>query len=888
MAISPVPTTRIGDLFVRQRLTSQVQRDQLALFRLQNQISTGQRLQLPSEDAPSALRAISLQRLIDRKSQIRTNIEAGNQYLGGADARLASIASGLNDLRGAVVGVSGNTVPQSSRLAVMQDIDSLLQELVNAGNAKLQGRYLFAGSRSQSQPYDYDGKFVEFSGNDGALRSYVDLERLFETNVAGTDVFGGVSAQVVGSVDLNPHLTENTLVSSLNGGNGIGANPAIRLSVDDGTSTTSVVVDLTRAVTMGDVARFIENAAPATSDLRVDVTGTGLVLRSNRLPTPDTISISEVAEGRTARLLGINSDPNVTPTNTITGLDLNPAVLKTTRLSDLLGKKSQGVIQLTGANNDIRITAAANGDDFDNVTVEFVTGATAGSESASYNAGTNTLTVQVHDGESTASQIAAAINTEGTFTAVVDYHDATSFVQAGTGTIELGGASPVSINPNTTGGADGVLDTASGFIVTNGGQSATINLSSAETVEDLLNLINGAELGLVAEVNATATGINVKSRLSGADFTVGENGGTTATQLGIRSYNGTTQLSAFNRGIGVSTTADNEQLDTTQLDELQFVARNGVAFTVDLTGATSLQDIVDEINADPLNFGNTKIEARVSDNGNGIELVDKSTPLTGDLQIVGGTLAAKYLGFVAQDATQNSSHLTDAAGNYLMSGRNVLGHDLMIETRNGRQVWIDLGGAQTVQDVLNRINNDPENTGPQAVTARLATNGNGIELVDNTVGAGALTIHSIEGSSAAQHLGFLDAGQTEVSSTTGTLTSEDRHTLETDSVFNTLIRLRAALATNNNEEISNSLERLDVDLDRVNFARAEIGSRLQNLEVIQTRLEDENVELQAALSQEMDVDLVEAISQLTARQYAFEASLRSSASIMQLTLLNFL
>jgi hypothetical protein len=36
------------------------------------------------------------------------------------------------------------------------------------------------------------------------------------------------------------------------------------------------------------------------------------------------------------------------------------------------------------------------------------------------------------------------------------------------------------------------------------------------------------------------------------------------------------------------------------------------------------------------------------------------------------------------------------------------------------------------------------------------------------------------------------------------------------------------------------------------------------------------------------VDLVQAISDLTARQYAFEASLRTAAGLLQLSLLNFL
>jgi flagellar hook-associated protein 3 FlgL len=120
------------------------------------------------------------------------------------------------------------------------------------------------------------------------------------------------------------------------------------------------------------------------------------------------------------------------------------------------------------------------------------------------------------------------------------------------------------------------------------------------------------------------------------------------------------------------------------------------------------------------------------------------------------------------------------------------------------------------------------------------------------------------------------------------LQSEDRHTLEVDSVFNTLVRLKHALQHNDFMAVGRSIDRLDEDISRVNFARAEIGARLQNLDVIGVRLEDENVQLRSALSQDVDVDLVEAISQLTARQYAFEASLRTSASMMQLSLLNFI
>ena len=62
--VSSIPTSRVSDAFIRERLLGQVRFSQLALFRLQNAISTGRRIELPSEDAPAALRGSALQTLL--------------------------------------------------------------------------------------------------------------------------------------------------------------------------------------------------------------------------------------------------------------------------------------------------------------------------------------------------------------------------------------------------------------------------------------------------------------------------------------------------------------------------------------------------------------------------------------------------------------------------------------------------------------------------------------------------------------------------------------------------------------------------------------------------------------------------------------------------------
>src|SRR4029078_10243146 len=127
--------------------------------------------------------------------------------------------------------------------------------------------------------------------------------------------------------------------------------------------------------------------------------------------------------------------------------------------------------------------------------------------------------------------------------------------------------------------------------------------------------------------------------------------------------------------------------------------------------------------------------------------------------------------------------------------------DLTITARDGTQLSINLTGAKTVQDVIDLINNTAANIGaPKPITASLAQTGNGIELVDASTGAGSLTVSSVEGSQAAEFLGFVPTGQTQMVSTTtdssgnATLQSADRNAIQADSVFNTLINLKTALA----------------------------------------------------------------------------------------------
>jgi flagellar hook-associated protein 3 FlgL len=742
------------------RLLSQFEYDQVELLKLQDQISTGYRISTPSQDAPSAIRAIALQRLLEQKQQSRVNMTTTDSFISATETSLVGANDLLSDVKALALRSIDTTATPEQREVLRSEIRNAVNQFIDIGNRSFRGRYLFGGSETELHPFDQVGRFVAYNSNETELRNYIDIDLISESNITGAEAFGALSTEVQGTVDLNPIVTANTRLADLRGGRGISLGSFI---VSDG--FTSKTIDISNAETVGDVMALLAENPPNGRDLNVSLSGTGLVIDIDDAGGGN-LTIQESPGGTTAAELGIlhTTGVGVIP---LTGGDLDPIVRLTTRLQDLLGTRAFVRATFADNNNDLRIEAANNGPAFNNAQVQFVTGAVGDQAIASYNSGSNILTVQISPGVTRANTAIAAINGTGVFTAELDSVDDAN--NDGSGVVNTA-------TFTTSGGSGETLDQNSGIQIVNGDETFTVAFPGAETIEDLLNVLNRPDLRILASINAEGTGINIRTRLSGADFMIGENGGTTASQLGIRSLTSQTFLSDLNYSRGVS----------------------------------------------------------------------------------------------------------DADGD-----------DLLIQRRDGVVLNVDITGADTVGDVLTRINSHPANVG-NAVVAQLAAVGNGIELVDaNLAGTQNLTV--FRGNSfAAWGLGLVPRNQDQaVAPTPGAgqpqvLTGTDVNPLEAVGVFNSLLRLDQALEVFDLVEIERAAALLDENFTDLTFVRAELGARARNLATLRDRIEREDIEVRSTLSKEIDTDVVKAISDLASRQANMQGTLQLIGRTADMTVLNYL
>lgn len=108
-----------------------------------------------------------------------------------------------------------------------------------------------------------------------------------------------------------------------------------------------------------------------------------------------------------------------------------------------------------------------------------------------------------------------------------------------------------------------------------------------------------------------------------------------------------------------------------------------------------------------------------------------------------------------------------------------------------------------------------------------------------------------------------------------------------DNLFAILTRVQT-IGLNDKASLQKELENMNSRMGKVNAARSEIGSKSNRVELIINRLDDLELNLTSMQSKVEDADYAETIMKLKQDESVYQASLATSAKIMQMSLLDYL
>ena len=293
------------------------------------------------------------------------------------------------------------------------------------------------------------------------------------------------------------------------------------------------------------------------------------------------------------------------------------------------------------------------------------------------------------------------------------------------------------------------------------GQSREVDLRYASSMDDVLQAINSSGLRVSARTNGDRIVLNDLSGQTNSNLIVEDIGdGQTASDLGLGGINvasnsasgedlafitNTTRISALRDGRGLSFGSS---------DRLKVELKDGSSIDIGFANnkPASVSQLLKLVNeTDP-----SKLEMRIASNGDGFELIDKTTG-TADTTASGGV--ARQLGFTDVNAVNGSITGARVQGSLqgpllssLQGGKGIGTPGVIsITNRNQQTTSINLSGSSSLKDVIDRIN-----ASGSGVTASLNRSRTGLVLQDVTGASnGNLVIADSDSNNTATKLGLL-------------------------------------------------------------------------------------------------------------------------------------
>ncbi|MFH1671937.1 MAG: flagellar hook-associated protein FlgL [Pseudomonadota bacterium] len=182
-------------------------------------VATGKRINKLSDDPVGLTSVLNLHSARSNIEQLHRNINTGRSWLNTVESALISVDDLITDAKTLCVQMTNATVGSDERQTAATNVQNYLDELKSLANTDVNGRYIFAGSKTDTAPFDFNATNGIYNGDDDPFSVKIgknmntavgrDGETVFGANGTADDIFKTL-------IDLKTALQNND-VSGVNG-----------------------------------------------------------------------------------------------------------------------------------------------------------------------------------------------------------------------------------------------------------------------------------------------------------------------------------------------------------------------------------------------------------------------------------------------------------------------------------------------------------------------------------------------------------------------------------------------------------------------------------------------------------------------------------------------
>jgi flagellar hook-associated protein 3 len=530
---------RVTNSMVTNSVTYNIQQALQKYLSLETQMSTGKRIAKPSDDPVGTLRDLSYRTELSKLSQYQENVTQGQNWLNNYDSVLDDVNTLLTDAKDVALAMSNDTYDTEQRVASASQVESIFDRIVQLSNTQIGGRQMFSGHRTQLEPLRVGTAGVTYVGDSGQIQFETASGVRQTININATNVFLKSTSILGEDADLNVGVTRNTLLTDLNGSEGIDLTAGTITITDENLTGVATVIDMSAAPPLTTVGEALDriNAALTTAGMNTTV-AVGISADGNSLSVSTTSTGQISTATKLTRLHegnGIDLSKGTIRLSNSTGVDITVDLSSAVTVGDIITQFNAKMVGEGHADVTMAINATGDGlviNDNTAVPLNLTVQNTSSSDQTATQLGlAGYVGTQLVGSDLNASATIMIADTTGTVASDLGIEGEFTSTKSGA---DLNPA--LTLTTNLTDLRNGQGFDGQRFVMCQGDTSATINLGDTAivTIQDLIDEINNSGLDITASLNHAGTGIQIVNNDPNSSFTIQEvDGGMAAKQMGI-------------------------------------------------------------------------------------------------------------------------------------------------------------------------------------------------------------------------------------------------------------------------------------------------------------------------------------------------------------------